>query len=101
MEQGLEFASKKWEIVHGVPSPPIDLHKTFLALGVAINEVRKEKGLTQEELAQRVDLHETYISLIERGQRNPTWGVVHRISRTLGVSLPELARRAEELERKL
>lgn len=84
-----------------MPSLSLDLDKVLLALGRAINEARKEKGLTQEELALRVDLHETYISLIERGQRNPTWGTVRRISIALGVPLPELARRAEELERKL
>jgi transcriptional regulator with XRE-family HTH domain len=84
-----------------VPTLSLDLDKVLLALGRAINEARKEKGLTQEELALRVDLHETYISLIERGRRNPTWGTVRRISLALGVPLPELARRAEELERKL
>jgi transcriptional regulator with XRE-family HTH domain len=84
-----------------VPSPSLDLDKVLPALGQTIKRVRVEKGMTQEELAQRVDVHETYISLIERGQRNPRWGVVRRISKTLGVPLPELARRAEELERKL
>lgn len=84
-----------------MPALPLDLSKVLLALGQAINETRKEKGLTQEELALRVDLHTTYIGLIERGQRNPTWGVIRRISHALGVPLPELARRAEELERKL
>ncbi|HEV2790460.1 MAG TPA: helix-turn-helix transcriptional regulator [Solirubrobacterales bacterium] len=84
-----------------MPSPSLDPDKVLRALGQAVNEARKEKGLTQEELALRVDLHETYISLIERGQRNPTMGVVRRISHILGVPLSELAGRAEELERKL
>lgn len=84
-----------------MPSLSLDLDKVLLGLGRAINEARKEKGMTQEELAQGVEVHETYISLIERGQRNPRWGVVRRISRSLGVPLPELARRAEEFERKL
>lgn len=57
--------------------------------------------MTLEELALRADLHVSYISFIERGQRNPTWGTVRRISIALGVPLPELARRAEEFERKL
>lgn len=84
-----------------MPSLSLDLDKVLLALGQAVNEARREKGLTQEELAQTVGLHETYISLIERGQRNPTWGTVRRISHALGLPLPELARRAEEFERKL
>ncbi|MGN6275222.1 MAG: helix-turn-helix domain-containing protein [Solirubrobacterales bacterium] len=68
-------------------------------MGRAVQEARKKGNLTQEELAQRTDLHETYISVIERGQRNPTWGVVRRISLALGIPLSELARRAEEFER--
>jgi transcriptional regulator with XRE-family HTH domain len=84
-----------------VPRLLSELDKVLVALGQAINEVRKEKELTQEELARRVDLHTTYIGLIERGRRNPTWGTVRRISIALGVPLPELARRAEELEREL
>ena len=88
-------------IVHAVPSLSFDLDKVLLGLGRAVYEARKEKGLTQEQLAEQVDVHETYISLIERGRRNPRWGVIRRISATLGVPLPDLARKAEELERKL
>jgi transcriptional regulator with XRE-family HTH domain len=84
-----------------VPPLPSDPDKVLLGLGRAINKARKEKGLTQEGLALRVDLHETYISIIESGRRNPTWLVVRRISDALGVPLPDLARRAEELEREL
>ncbi|HET7508735.1 MAG TPA: helix-turn-helix transcriptional regulator [Solirubrobacterales bacterium] len=70
----------------------------MIALGQAIHEARRAKNLTQEELALRTNLHVTYIGVIERGQRNPTWGVVRRISYALDVPLPELARRAEEFE---
>ena len=69
-------------------------------MGRAINELRKEKGLTQEELAQRADIHESYISVLESGRRNPTWGTVRRISVGLGISLFELVQRADQLERK-
>lgn len=82
-------------------SPPLDLRKVLIALGGAIREIRIKREMTLEELARQVDLDVSYISLIERGQRNPTWGVVRRISKALGVPLPELARRAEELERQL
>ncbi|HEX6601091.1 MAG TPA: helix-turn-helix transcriptional regulator [Solirubrobacterales bacterium] len=80
---------------------PLDQNKVQLGLGMAVNEARKKKGLTQEELATRVELHETYISLIESGRRNPTWGVVRRISRALEVPLPDLVERAEELAKEL
>jgi transcriptional regulator with XRE-family HTH domain len=74
--------------------------KELIALGRAIGEIRKEKGLTQEELAERVKLHESYISFIESGRRNPTWGTVLRISRGLEVPLIELVQRAEAPKRK-
>jgi transcriptional regulator with XRE-family HTH domain len=74
--------------------------KALVALGRAISELRREKGLTQEELAQRVELHESYISFIESGRRNPTWGTVLRISRGLEVPMSELVQRATKLERK-
>jgi transcriptional regulator with XRE-family HTH domain len=83
-----------------VPSPSAEESSTLNALGRAVKELRKEKGLTQEELAQRADLHESYISVIESGRRNPTWGAVRRISDGLGVPLIKLVQRADELERK-
>jgi len=71
--------------------------RSLVALGRALREIRRERGLTQEELAQRVNLHETYISRIENGQRNPTWGVVLGIMCELGVPLAELPARLEKL----
>ena len=78
-----------------------EFDKVLIALGMAVRETRTKSGLTLEELARRADLDVSYISIIERGQRNPTWGTVRRISIGLGVRLPDLARRAEEIERKL
>jgi len=75
-----------------------DLEEVLIALGRAIREARKEAGLTQEELSSLADVHETYVSFLESGRRNPTWGVVRRISIACGLPLPELARRAEEFE---
>ena len=42
------------------------------AFGQVVRSLRKEKGLSQEELGFRCDLDRTYISGIERGKRNPT-----------------------------
>ncbi|HEV2857814.1 MAG TPA: helix-turn-helix transcriptional regulator [Solirubrobacterales bacterium] len=70
-----------------------------VALGQAIRALRHDKGITQEELALKVEVHPTYISMIEAGRRNVTWGTVRRISLGLGVSLRELVDVAEEIER--
>jgi transcriptional regulator with XRE-family HTH domain len=82
-----------------VPSSAQDLKVVLAALGRAVKEIRKEKEVTQEELSRRTELHESYISIIESGQRNPKWSAVRRISYGLEVPLAELARRAEEFER--
>jgi transcriptional regulator with XRE-family HTH domain len=54
-------------------------------LGERVREHRRGKGLTQESLAQALDLSVAYISLIERGGRNPPYTTVIAIARALGV----------------
>ncbi len=55
-------------------------------LGERIREQRHSKGLTQESLAQTLDLSVAYVSLIERGGRNPPYTTVLAIARALGVA---------------
>jgi transcriptional regulator with XRE-family HTH domain len=69
-----------------------------VALGRAVRLRREEIGLTQEALADAADLDATSIRGLERGTSNPTWDVVDRVARALGVALHELARMADELE---
>jgi transcriptional regulator with XRE-family HTH domain len=67
---------------------------------MAIKQLRLEFQLSQETLGHRAEIHPTWISHIESGRINPTWGNVRRIARGLKVPLPELAELAEELEPK-
>ncbi|MGG1675034.1 helix-turn-helix domain-containing protein [Neobacillus sp. NRS-1170] len=63
----------------------------FLKLvGNKIRFVRKEKGLTQEELAEKCDLQYTYIGGIERGERNISLQTVEKLADGLQVSPYEL-----------
>lgn len=55
-------------------------------LGERIREHRHSKSLTQENLAQALDLSVAYVSLIERGGRNPPYTTVLAIARALGVA---------------
>lgn len=71
-----------------------------IGLGKAIRTLRQEARLSQETLGHRAEIHPTWISHIESGRINPTWGNVRRIASGLGVPLPQLAELAEELERK-
>ncbi|MGN6215945.1 MAG: helix-turn-helix domain-containing protein [Solirubrobacterales bacterium] len=80
------------------PTSP-DRDESLAALGLVIAAIRKEKGLTQEELAERAKVDVDDIDATESGHRNPTWGTVRKISYGLGLALPELIRRVEEVER--
>ena len=60
-------------------------------LGLKLQELRKAKGWSQEEFADRANLHRTYISAVERGVRNPTITVVEKLATALGVSIGALA----------
>ena len=63
------------------------LEKMF---GANVRRWRKERGLSQEELAARAELHPTYLSGIETGYRNPTVKIVGRIARALKVRPSQL-----------
>jgi transcriptional regulator with XRE-family HTH domain len=54
-------------------------------LGERVREQRRSRGLTQEALAEALDLSVAYVSLIERGGRNPPYTTVVAIARALGV----------------
>lgn len=68
------------------------------ALGRAIRQIREREGLSQEDLAEKANLHATWISPIERGRNNPNFGTVRRIANALGVTMVELVALAERLE---
>jgi transcriptional regulator with XRE-family HTH domain len=55
-------------------------------VGLNIKQARSAKGWSQEELADRAQLHRTYVSSLERGQRNPTASVLERLGSALGVT---------------
>ncbi|HEY6729917.1 MAG TPA: helix-turn-helix transcriptional regulator [Solirubrobacterales bacterium] len=72
-----------------------------LGLGRAIRTLRTEAQLSQETLGQRAEIHPTWISHIESGRINPTWGNMRRIARGLKVPLSRLAQLAESYEEDL
>jgi transcriptional regulator with XRE-family HTH domain len=62
-------------------------------VGINLQRLRHERGLSQEELAHRSDVHQTYLSGVEGGKRNPSIGVLGRIATALGVDIAEFFRR--------
>jgi len=52
--------------------------------GLVLRKHRLTRGLTQEELAFDTDLHRTYISLLERGERQPSLGTIFVLADAIG-----------------
>lgn len=64
--------------------------KILNAFGERVRKLRKEKGISQEELSFRADLHRTYIGMIERGEKNITLINIEKIAKALEISLDKL-----------
>jgi transcriptional regulator with XRE-family HTH domain len=67
------------------------------AFGDALCAIRKEHGISQEQLALDCGLERTYVSLIERGVQSPTIRSVAKLASVLGVKASEIIIRMEEL----
>lgn len=55
-----------------------------------MRRLRSGSGLSQEALADRAELHRTYVGSIERGERNVSLDNIHRLADALGVAAREL-----------
>jgi transcriptional regulator with XRE-family HTH domain len=69
-------------------------------LALNLRRYRRDKRLSQEELAHRADIDRTYISAIERGVYAASIDVVDRLARELGVEAADLLRRPPAPTRK-
>jgi transcriptional regulator with XRE-family HTH domain len=61
-------------------------------VGRNVRRARIEKGLTQEELAERAGTSQFYVSSLEAGRRNPTIGTLASLASALGVDHLDLLR---------
>ena len=64
--------------------------------GKILSDYRKKAGLSQEKLAELADYDRTYISLMERGLRQPTLTTIFRLSKALGLSPSDMIRDIEK-----
>lgn len=73
------------------PQPQRDPRRQVLMkLGERVRSIRHARGFTQEELAESLDLSVAYLSLIERGGRNPPYTTVVAIAHALGVAVRDM-----------
>jgi transcriptional regulator with XRE-family HTH domain len=63
-----------------------------VALGAAVREMRGRRGMSQEALGFASGLHRNYVGAVERGEINPTFRILLKLERGLGMSLAELVR---------
>ncbi|GGE05438.1 helix-turn-helix domain-containing protein [Rhizobium leguminosarum bv. viciae] len=61
-------------------------------VGSNFARLRREKGLTQEEVEARSGFSQQYLSSLERGRRNPTLITIYELAQALDVSHVELVR---------
>lgn len=64
--------------------------KLLIDLGKRIREIRLQKQMTQKQLAEKCDCNRNYISMLERGERNPSYKSLVMIANGLEVELYEL-----------
>lgn len=66
-----------------------EIHKKF---GQRLKTLRKEKGMTQEDLAFKVKVDRSYMGFVERGEKNVTLKRLVDISKAFQITLSELFR---------
>ncbi len=64
--------------------------KFHVAFGKHLQAVRSRVGITQEKLAELVDIDRSYIGFIERGERNITLDKIYKLSKALKVKPKDL-----------
>lgn len=69
-----------------------------IKFGKTLRRLRKKQGVSQEAFADKCDLHRTYISDIERGERNISLENIEKIANVLNVSISELFKELENTD---
>jgi len=72
-----------------------DDNPTNSDLGHAIRELRRDRGMTLEVLAEASEMHVTYLSRIERAHSSPTWEKLVALAHALDVPISAIATAAE------
>lgn len=65
----------------------MDIKQKF---GLKIKELRKQRGLSQEKLANLAEIDRTYLPTIEKGERNVSIEVADKLAKALGVTVKDL-----------
>jgi len=66
-----------------------------IVFGQVLQEIRQQKGLSQEGLGFESGYHRTYVSLLERGRKSPSLTTIFQLARALGVMPSFILERVE------
>ena len=66
-------------------------------VGLNLQKARRKRGVSQEELAHEAKIHQTYLSGVELGKRNPSIAVLQRIAEALGLDIADLVKKPGRL----
>lgn len=70
----------------------------LISFGKCLQTQRVARGLSQEQLAELINVDRTYISFLEGGKRNPSLKLLHSLCIALDISLTDFFREIENLE---
>jgi DNA-binding XRE family transcriptional regulator len=76
----------------GLLSDDIPFYRRGVPLGEALYDLRRRRGMTQEQVAHTAGIDRGGYATIEQGRRAPTWRTVVKLANALDVSLEELAK---------
>lgn len=69
-----------------------------LILGQALRTLRKQARMTQEQVAEQLEVDPTFIGRLERGQRGAHWRTIRRILAAVNASTGDFAREIDAAE---
>jgi DNA-binding XRE family transcriptional regulator len=78
-------------------TPPHELERLSLMLGLTVRHLRSVARLSQEALGHRASMHRNYVGAFERGELNPTLRVIVQLAYALRVPVSDLFAIAEHL----
>lgn len=79
----------------------ISQHNILNIFGSNVRKIRREIGLSQEELAYRAELHRTYIGMIERAEKNITLVNIEKIAIALEVKIEDLLKEGDHVGKEI
>ncbi len=71
--------------------------RLYRCLGAVISQRRKYLGLSQSELSAMAEIDRSFLSSVERGKRNPSFGVVARIAYAMNMTYARLVSSCEKM----